>query len=186
MEVAMARSATAAPEEALVRYDTTTIVLHWLTALLVGLLWILGQTNDWWPRGPLRGGLWSLHVLLGFALMATLATRVVWRIGPGRALPSAEDGPLRLLARATHSGLYLLLIAVVGLGLADALVRGFVLFGAIPLPQVGDQALRRPINALHEWAANAVMAVAGLHAAAGLFHHYVRQDGVLGRMWRAS
>ncbi|MFE1599361.1 cytochrome b [Methylobacterium sp. ID0610] len=182
----MASPAASGPEDALVRYDATTIALHWLTAVLVAALWILGQTSDWWPRGPLRSNLWSLHVLLGFALAVTLATRVIWRIGPGRALPSVHDGVLRLVARATHTGLYLLLLLVVGLGLADALVRGFVLFGVVPLPQLGDRALRGPINHWHELAANAVIAVAGLHAAAGLFHHSVRRDGVLRRMWRAS
>ncbi|MGY2051198.1 cytochrome b [Methylobacterium sp. JK268] len=182
----MANPTTAAPEDVLVRYDTTTIVLHWLTALLVATLWGLGQTNDWWPRGPLRTGLWSTHVLLGLVLTATLLTRVVWRIGPGRALPSAHDGPLRFVERSTHTGLYLLLIAVAGLGIADALVRGFVLFGTIPLPQVGDRDWRRPIHHWHELAANTVVIVAGLHAAAGLFHHYARRDGVLRRMWRAT
>jgi cytochrome b561 len=181
-----AKPDTTGPEEALVRYDTATIVLHWTTALLEAALWILGQTNGWWPRGPFRSGLWSVHVVLGFALTATLATRVLWRIGPGRALPSANDGVLRLLARATHTGLYGLLILVAGLGLADALVRGFVLFGTVPLPQVGDREWRGPINHWHELAANAVVVVAGLHAAAGLFHHYARKDAVLRRMWRAS
>ena len=36
------------------RYDATTIALHWLTAGLVVLLWIIGQTADWAPRGPLQ------------------------------------------------------------------------------------------------------------------------------------
>jgi cytochrome b561 len=175
-----------APEEVLVRYDPTTVVLHWATALLVALLWILGQTSDWWPPGPARTFSWSMHVVLGLALAAILATRIVWRIGPGRALPAADDGILRLLARATHTGLYVLLLIVVGLGVADALVRGFVLFGALPLPQVGSRDMRRAINHWHELAANTVLIVAGLHAMAGLFHHYVRKDRLLERMWRAS
>jgi cytochrome b561 len=183
----MAReSVTQGPEEMLVRYDPTTIALHWATAILVGTLWILGQTSDWWPAGPMRTFSWSMHVVLGIALAATLGTRIVWRIGPGRALPAANDGILRFVARGTHTGLYVLLLVVVGLGIADALVRGFVLFGALPLPQIGSREMRGPINHWHELAANAVLVVAGLHALAGLFHHYIRKDRLLRRMWRAS
>lgn len=35
-------------------YDSRTIFLHWLTALLVVGLWIAGQTIDFFPRGTPR------------------------------------------------------------------------------------------------------------------------------------
>jgi superoxide oxidase len=35
---------------------------------------------------------------------------------------------------------------------------------------------------VHEWLAYALFAVAGLHALAALYHHFVRRDGVLLRM----
>jgi cytochrome b561 len=46
----------------------------------------------------------------------------------------------------------------------------------------GDRALRRLIGDWHALAANAIMIVAALHAAAALFHHYVLHDRVLRRM----
>jgi cytochrome b561 len=175
-----------APEDVLLRYDTVTIVLHWATAVLVVVLWVLGQTSDWWPRGPIRSTSSSLHIVLGFALAAVLVTRVVWCIGPGRALPAANDGILRLLSRTTHLALYVLLLVTVGLGIANALVRGSTLFGVVSLPQIGDRELRHPITHWHGIAASTVMTVAAFHAAAGLLHHYVWKDRVLQRMWRAS
>jgi cytochrome b561 len=170
-------------EDVLVRYDPTTIVLHWATACLVVALWGLGQTSDWWPRGAAQTTAWSIHVVLGLTLAGILATRIIWRIGSGRALPAADDGLLHVLARITHVGLYGLLIVVVALGIADALVRGFVLFGVLPFPQVGDSAMRGIVNHWHGLAANTVLILAGLHAAAALFHHYVRKDQLLRRMW---
>lgn len=175
-----------AQEDVLVRYDPATILLHWATAFLVIALWVLGQTSDWWPRGFAQTTSWSIHVTLGLALACILVTRIVWRIGPGRALPAADDGILHTLARMTHVGLYGLLIVVVSLGVADALVRGFVLFGVLPLPQLGDRAMRGVLNHWHGLAANAVLVLAGLHAAAALFHHYVRKDELLRRMWRVA
>lgn len=35
-------------------YDRTTIALHWITALSVVVLWIIGQTADWIPDGPVN------------------------------------------------------------------------------------------------------------------------------------
>ena len=33
-------------------YDPVTIALHWASATLIGLLWLIGQTVDWAPSGP--------------------------------------------------------------------------------------------------------------------------------------
>ncbi|HEY1090070.1 MAG TPA: cytochrome b/b6 domain-containing protein [Burkholderiaceae bacterium] len=38
----------------------------------------------------------------------------------------------------------------------------------------------------HALAANSLLIVAGLHAAAALWHQFVRKDGVLRRMWPAK
>jgi len=88
-------------------YDRTTIVLHWTTAILVVLLWIIGQTADWIPVGPVNTDYWSVHVGLGFALAVVIAWRMIWRRSGGRELPAADARPLHVLAKATHYGLYL-------------------------------------------------------------------------------
>ena len=165
-----------------VNYDRTTISLHWITAGLVVILWIIGQTADWFPDGPFNTDYWSIHVVLGFALAAVIAWRIIWRSFGGRRLPAADAGALHVLAEATHYGLYLLLLAVIVLGIANAFVRGYNLFDLVSLPQFGDRALRKPITNWHGLAANILLGWAALHAAAALFHHYVIRDSVLGRM----
>ena len=164
------------------RYDGTTILLHWATAILVAVLWVLGQVSDWFPDGPVNTGLWSSHVVLGFALAGVLVWRVAWRLKGGRALPAADDGALHVLAKATHYGLYLLLGTVVALGVLNAFVRGYPIYGFFHLPQVGDRAWRHAITDWHGLAANVALALAGFHAAAALVHHYVLRDGLVSRM----
>jgi cytochrome b561 len=170
------------------RHGITIIVLHWLTAALVGLLWVIGQTIDFAPRGPLRVDYRSVHIVCGVSLAVVLATRVIWRIRYGDMLPPLDRGLLLWVAKAAHFALYGLMIAVVGLGIANAWVRGDSLFNVVSIPSfaAGDTALRRSIGGWHEWAANAVLIVAGLHAAAALFHHFVLRDATLRRMlpWR--
>src|SRR6185437_8828913 len=36
------------------RYDRLSILLHWITAVLVVILWTLGQTIDFFPKGAAR------------------------------------------------------------------------------------------------------------------------------------
>lgn len=166
------------------RYDGKTIVLHWLTAGLVVSLWVIAKVIDdfasGWPRVTVR----SVHITLGVCLAVVLVVRLAWRFGGGVKLPAAEAGVAGLLARAVHGVLYLLVIAVVLGGVANVWVRGDSIFGLFQVPAFapGDRALRRLVGGWHELGANAILILAGLHAAAALVHHYVRRDGVLRRM----
>ncbi len=167
-------------------YDRATVWLHWLTALLVVTLWVIGQTADWLPRGPLKSAYWSTHVALGFALVVVVLNRIGWRATGGRSLPAADAGLLHVLAKATHYVLYLLLLIVVALGVANAFVRGYRIYGLFSLPQFGDPALKRPIDGWHLLAANVLLALAAFHAAAALVHQFGFRDGLLRRMLPAA
>jgi len=168
----------------LTRYDPTTIWLHWITVGLIVGLWVIGQTGDWFPRGSLRTGIWSMHVTLGFATAFVLLTRIAWRAHFGRVLPPADTGLLYIVAKVTHYTLYVLLGLVVLVGIINASYRGFNVFGVWSVPQFGsgDTTTRHSINEWHELAANALMLVAAVHGLAALGHHYVWRDRLLDRM----
>jgi cytochrome b561 len=164
------------------RYDTKTIVLHWATAVIVPVLWIIGETDDFVPRGPLHRAYWSTHFLLGFILAAILLARIFWRSTGGKRLPAATGGVLHIVSQATHYLLYALLITVVALGIVNAFDRGVSIFGLLHLPQLGDPDWREGLSDLHGLAANALLAVAVFHAVAALAHHYLLRGRVLSRM----
>jgi cytochrome b561 len=166
------------------RYDGFSILLHWLTAALVVILWTLGQTIDWFPKGAPKIDARSVHIVLGATLGIVIIVRLLWRAGSGRKLPSAESGWLGLAAKAVHYGLYALVAATVVLGIFNAWQRGDVLFNVYTIPRLvpGDLALKRTLEGLHGDFADIVLIVAGLHAAAALAHHYLLRDGVLRRM----
>lgn len=171
-------------EQAAARYDGPSIVLHWLTAGLVVILWTLGQTIDFFPKGAPKIDARSVHIVLGATLGVVLLVRLVWRASAGRRLPRANSGWLGVMAQAVHYGLYLLLVATVVLGIFNAWQRGDVLFNVYTIPKLvpGDTALRRTLGGLHADFADVVLIVAGLHAAVALVHHYLLRDGVLRRM----
>lgn len=171
------------------RHDRTTIALHWTTAVLVVVLWVIGQTIDWVPRGPWRVDYRSMHIVLGIALGIVLLVRLAWRLSHKHTLPPIAEGLMLLVARLTHWALYLLLILAVGLGIGTAWTGGESIFNLFDIPALtpGNKALVRLIHGWHELAANAILIVAGLHAAAALFHHYILRDATLRRMlpWAA-
>jgi cytochrome b561 len=166
-------------------YDKTTIRLHWATAALVSILWLMGRTIGFMPRGPLRIDMWSVHVVLGTALACVLIARIIWRATNGRKLPSIDHSTLHLLSRAVHWLLYLLLATVVVLGVINVFTHAFPFFNVFRFPKIGTGDLRMKINHWHDLTANIIMAVALLHATAALLHHYVIKDSVLRRMWPA-
>ena len=166
------------------RYDRRTVVLHWTTAALVVLLWLVAQVIDWFPQGPARITARSVHVLLGVALACVLAYRIVWRRLAGARLPSVGHPTLAALARIMHMALYALLVLEIVLGIANLAVRGDSLFNLVSVPSIapGNRALRRQIGSYHEIVANTILVAAALHAAAALAHHYVGKTDVLRRM----
>lgn len=165
------------------RYDSRTIVLHWLSAAAIAAMWLIAQSIDYFPQDQRYLPL-STHVVIGVALVAIIAARLSWRFGGGRKLPPAETGTLGKAAIGVHHLLYLLTLVVLCLGLVLEAMRGDYLFHLIQVPLIApvDRTVRRAVNGYHELAANGLLILAGLHAAAAIWHHVVKRDGVLLRM----
>jgi cytochrome b561 len=49
-----------------------------------------------------------------------------------------------------------------------------------------NRAIFHPTEDIHGYLAYGLLALAGLHALAAVWHHFIRHDGVLRRMWPAS
>lgn len=165
-------------------YDRRTIALHWLTAVLVISLWLLGQTIDWFPKGSPRAIARSSHIAIGIGLAFVLVRRIWWRLTHGARISPADSSALDTIAASTHKILYLLLVSTVLLGIANVWVRGDTLFMLLQIPafEPGNTGLRESVEELHSLAANILLIVVGLHAAAGLLHHFVLKDDILRRM----
>jgi cytochrome b561 len=170
------------------RYDRRTIALHWFTALLVVALWTLGQTIDWFPKGAPRMSARSAHIVLGALLALVICYRVAWRWASGRRLPPGDQGWLGHISRLAHFGLYLLLFSTVALGITNAWIRGDSIFDLMKIPalDLGNKQLRDSVENIHGLSANCLALLAAIHASAGLFHHFVWNDGVLRRMIPSS
>ena len=164
-------------------YDRRTILFHWLTAVTIVVMWVLAKVIDDFT-GNGRIYVRSIHILLGVALIVLVTARILWRMQGGRRLPPADTGVMELAAKSVHYALYALIILVLIGGVANVFARGdnILTLGRLPSFAGNDRELRRTIGSLHELGANAILILAGLHAAAALAHHYLWKDGVLRRM----
>jgi cytochrome b561 len=167
------------------RYHPVLVVLHWVLAgcviglLAAGTVLLAPVAND----DPAKLLSFRLHMGLGiltlFLMVVRLAVRLTTRV-PARAVTGHPA--LDLVARVNHWALYLLVFLMAGSGIAMARASGLpdAVFGDGPMPpDFAGYTARR----VHGLAAQFLMALIALHVAAALWHHFVRRDGVLCRMW---
>lgn len=166
-------------------YDRRTRILHWSVGGLVAFMWLMAQGNSFLQKGPLRLRIWSVHVLLGFLLAALVVARIGWRVSRGRRLPPVKPGLWGHAASLVHYLLYLLLVAVVVLGIMNVFGHGFPLFGVWKFPRFWEKPFQHQVADWHGLAANIIAGVAAMHGLAALWHHLVLRDGTLRRMWPA-
>lgn len=167
-------------------YDNVAVTLHWTTAALVVIQFVMAITWDYFPE-PTAQAMESVHVSLGVLLTAVVVARIAWRLMPGHHRPAIVTGWVKLASKAVHYLLYVLLVAQAGLGWGWRWAQGhavsfFGLFG-IPGPygELG-RPTRHVFHDLHEYTGWAIVIIAFGHALAALYHHYVLKDRVLGRM----
>lgn len=169
-------------------YTSAQKAIHWAVFLLVIGLYGLTYAEELFPRGdPGRALVWWLHISFGLLLFALVAIRVGLRLALGTpGLPREMSELERWAAKIAHLLLYGLLVAIPVLGILLTWYRGDVLsfFGlfTIPAPVTPDRDTARFIKELHSLCANLILILAGVHAAAALWHHFIRKDDVLKRM----
>lgn len=176
------------------RYTSVAIVMHWLLALAILGIFVVGLYMADLPFSPSRLKLYNWHKWAGVSFLLLSVLRLFWRVThrppalPG-AVARAMPGWQTSAYHATHHLMYTLFFAVPLIGWAYSSAAGFpiVLFGQIALPDfVGpDKALAELIKPLHELAAWGLAGLAALHVAAALKHHWIDRDGLLLRMMPA-
>ena len=168
-------------------YSSTAKSLHWLIVALLTAQFIVAWTMPHIGRNTPVTTLISLHFSFGIIILAVAIARLVWRAT--HAEPAPLDGlpPWQVQsARVIHWLLYILLLVLPILGWINASWRGMpiVLFG-LGLPKlIGTRAPGWGWTGdVHNLLAYYVMVtLIGLHILAGLYHYFIRRDGVLQRM----
>lgn len=165
-------------------YGAVAVTLHWLSALLILALIVLGIRADGMVDSAAKAEVLSLHVPLGLAVLVLTLLRLMWWI-----LADDKPGSLQMprwqdrAARTIHALFYIVILGTAASGLATVALSGAapVIFGDVSrdLPDFHDFAPR----AAHGFGAMVLIGLFVMHAGAALHHQFIKRDGLLNRMW---
>ncbi|PMR77016.1 cytochrome b [Billgrantia endophytica] len=167
-------------------WGLVSILLHWLSAVVIVGLFILG----WWMTGLGYFDSWYnlapwWHRSIGMLLLFATLFRLAWRFV--QPTPTAHGSRLeRLAAHLGHMALYVLLLVVMisGYLISTARGRGVSVFDWFEVPalisHLPDQA--SIAGEIHWYSALALMVLAGGHLLAALKHHFFDRHDTLTRM----
>ena len=169
------------------RWGWISLGLHWLTFLLVLGLAAVGLLMTELPTGPFKVQVYALHKSTGLTVLGLTALRLLWRLYAGAPAPVVGTPRWQdAIAKAAHGALYALLVAIPLSGWWFNSAAGFPLrwFGLFSLPRLSgyDPAAKHLAHELHESLFYVLAAIVFVHAAAALYHHYLRRDATLTRM----
>lgn len=154
-------------------YSRPQIALHWIVFGLIILQYVLHDgISEAWDIVEDGGSvgfdpLAASHVLGGLLVIVLVIWRLALRARRGAPpLPEAESAVLGLVAKATHGGLYLLMILM-------------PVSGAIAWFGGAEQAAE-----LHEVLRIVLLALVALHIGGALYQQFVLKTGIMDRMRR--
>ncbi len=169
------------------RYGAVAQLFHWTTAMLVVVAFVYGPGGSEQRVYSLaKDADRQLHETLGLAVFTLAIIRLAWR-----AFDVSPDDPpmppwMTLSARVLHATLYVLLFLLPITAISGAWLEGhpLTLLGNVRVePWLAERhSVGSAIASLHTWLGDTILWVAGVHAAAGLYHHFILRDGVLRSM----
>jgi cytochrome b561 len=170
-----------------VRYGRVAQAVHWVTAILVLVAFIYGPGgSEERVYSPARDFDRQLHETLGMCVFGLVVFRALWRMADSQPDPPQLARWMGIAAKAVQWALYLLLFALPLTAIAGAWLEGhpLTLLGGveIPPPFGPSHNAGAKIATLHTWLGDAILWLAGCHALAALYHHFVLKDGVLASM----
>jgi cytochrome b561 len=174
-------------QRSLARYRPVAQAFHWVTAILVLVAFIYGPGgSEERVYSPARDFDRQLHETLGMCVFALVVMRVLWRMVDTQPDPPQVPRWMGIAAKAVQWALYLLLFALPLTAITGAWLEGhpLTLLAGVEIPPLlgPSHDLGARIATLHTWLGDTILWLAGFHALAALYHHFVLKDGVLASM----
>ncbi|EBA11969.1 cytochrome b [Roseobacter sp. CCS2] len=175
--------------DSVLRYRVPARLIHWTMAILVLGMIPVGflMVREGLDRS-LQNVLFIAHKNIGVLVLILIFVRLIyrWRNPPVLApvpLPKAQE----LAAKATHFGLYALLLIMPLAGYVRVRAGGFPIeaLDAMGIPALvpRSEALAEFAKAVHFYGAYAIAILVAMHVGAAAYHGLVRRDGIFSRMW---
>jgi cytochrome b561 len=172
-------------------FDRTTRLMHWLTAGLMLVVFVLAFSIDIVTSRSSHMAFLQLHRSIGLTIWVLTMARFVWRcFAKYPNWPSDMSRTMQVLAMASEYGLYALLLTQPILGLLQTNAHGdqvnLYFIGQLPALIEKNRQLAEQLLAVHKAVGFSLLGLIALHASAALFHHFWRRDDTLTAMLPAA
>ncbi len=175
------------------RFDTLSLAFHWVTAVVVTIAFILVPEKFVRHKhqgiDPATRSVIVWHETLGITVLVLTLLRLLWVAMRPAAPQFAMARPMQMMSKLTHLALWTLLLAlpVTALLALGSESHPLTLLGGVRIermPMIADSAIAKLADwgDVHKFLGDAIMWLAGLHAAAAIYHHVVLKDGILSSM----
>lgn len=165
-------------------YGNVAVTIHWLTVILILVLLGSGFRAAGTLDPAAKASILAVHAPIGITILLLTLARLVWWWRFDKKPEPVEDTP-KLQERIAHYVHVLLYILVLGIAISG--ISMFIISGAGPVVFGGTGTLpdftELPPRTPHGLGARAIIALAALHAGAALYHHFIKRDVTLKRMW---
>jgi cytochrome b561 len=167
------------------RYGSGAISFHWTVAALIVFLGALGLLFDDIAKDS-RPFWINVHGCVGLIYFALVIARLVWRAKHTPPdLPSDVGEFSRRSSAAVHHLLYATMVLIPVFGIIAFVWHGRAFdYGLFQLNfgVASNRSIFHAAETIHQWLAYGLFGLAGMHAAAAIWHHFGLRDGVLMRM----
>jgi len=172
-------------------FDRTTRLMHWLTAGLILLVFVLAFSIDRASSQASHTVFLQLHRSVGITIWALTLVRLVWRhFAKYPDWPSDMPATMRVAAKASEYALYALLLAQPILGVLQTSAHGdhvdLFFLGQLPALIEKNRPLAQLLLTVHKSIGFSLLSLITLHVSAALFHHLWRRDDTLTAMLPTS
>lgn len=170
-----------------IRYGVVAMTFHWVMALLVIGMIVIGLYAVSLPIGLQKLRLYGRHKEFGILILMLVTLRLGWRFGNKvPVLPSFMARYEKFAAHGMHYMLYAMLIfmPLTGWMISSAAGLQVSFFGLFLLPDLvqPDKQLQALFVTTHHWLGYTLMVLIVLHVGAALHHHFHYKDDILTRM----
>lgn len=166
-------------------FGWASIVLHWITAIIVVALWYFGKSIFNGPpeeSDAMRG----LHVSLAASAWLIIFARSIWRLRSGHPRAKGQSVRIHRIAKLAH---YIMLLVLGLMLLSGPLLvwsgeNSISVFGwlSIPSPLSASEALREFAWFIHSNSSMVLLALVLLHIGGALKHLMFHSDDTIARM----
>jgi len=167
------------------RYGKVAVSIHWLSAILILALLGSGFRAANTMDAAEKAGFLRFHIPVAIIVLLLTLLRIVWWWRFDRKPLPVKGSPAwqELIARWVQVAFYVVILAMAASGVGMMVLSGAApaIFGqtGAALPNFTDYPPRAP----HGLGAFALVALFAFHGGAALYHHFIRRDGLLWRMW---